>query len=52
MDVLTHAYRTYRQRMHHLSLEAAGNLVPAAEFAATRAAVEEIWRATMESTPL
>ena len=23
VDVLTHAYRAYRQRMHHLSLEAA-----------------------------
>jgi glutamate-ammonia-ligase adenylyltransferase len=52
VDVLTNAYRTYRQRMHHLSLEAASNVVPAAEFAATRAAVEAIWRATMEAAPL
>ncbi len=52
VDVLTHAYRQYRQRMHHLSLEAAGNVVPAGEFAATRADVEAIWRATMESAPL
>ena len=52
VDVLTHAYRQYRQRMHHLSLEAAGNVVPAGDFATTRADVEAIWRATMESAPL
>jgi glutamate-ammonia-ligase adenylyltransferase len=52
VDVLTHAYRAYRQRMHHLSLEAAANVVPAAEFAATRAAVEELWRATMQAPAL
>jgi glutamate-ammonia-ligase adenylyltransferase len=52
VDVLTHAYRAYRQRMHHLSLEAASNVVPAAEFNATRAGVEAIWRATMEAAPL
>jgi glutamate-ammonia-ligase adenylyltransferase len=43
VDVLTSAYRSYRQRLHHLSLEAAGNNVPAAEFAAERAAVSAIW---------
>jgi glutamate-ammonia-ligase adenylyltransferase len=52
VDVLTNAYRTYRQRMHRLSLEAASNVVPAAEFAATRAQVEAIWRAAMEAAPL
>jgi len=48
VDVLTGAYRTYRQRMHHLSLEAASNVVRAAEFADVRAAVSSIWNATME----
>lgn len=48
VDVLTGAYRLYRQRMHHLSLESAASVVPATEFADTRAAVIAIWRATME----
>jgi glutamate-ammonia-ligase adenylyltransferase len=48
VDVLTAAYRAYRQRIHHLSLEAADTVVPAEEFAAMRAAVTDIWRATME----
>ena len=47
VDVLTGAYRVYRQRMHHLSLEAAGNVVSADEFREVRAAVTAIWNATM-----
>jgi glutamate-ammonia-ligase adenylyltransferase len=47
-DVLTGAYRAYRQRMHHLSLDAADTVVPAEEFADTRAAVSAIWCSTME----
>jgi glutamate-ammonia-ligase adenylyltransferase len=47
VDVLTAAYRKYRERAHHLSLEQAEPLVPAAEFAAERAAVTAIWNATM-----
>jgi glutamate-ammonia-ligase adenylyltransferase len=47
VDVLTGAYRTYRQRMHHLSLEAAETVVPEAEFADTRAAVSAIWNEVM-----
>jgi glutamate-ammonia-ligase adenylyltransferase len=50
VDILTGAYRAYRQRIHHLSLESGGSLVPAGEFAAERAAVNRIWRATMEET--
>jgi glutamate-ammonia-ligase adenylyltransferase len=50
VDVLTTAYRTYRQRLHHLSLDGLGNVAPAAEFATPRAAVSEVWRATMENT--
>jgi glutamate-ammonia-ligase adenylyltransferase len=48
VDVLTGAYRAYRQRIHHLSLESGGSLVPSAEFTAERAAVSGIWQATME----
>jgi glutamate-ammonia-ligase adenylyltransferase len=47
VDVLTRAYRKYRERAHHLSLESAEALVPAEEFAAERSAVTEIWNATM-----
>jgi hypothetical protein len=41
------AYRAYRERSHHLSLEGAKPVVPAADFAGTRAAVTAIWDATM-----
>jgi [glutamine synthetase] adenylyltransferase / [glutamine synthetase]-adenylyl-L-tyrosine phosphorylase len=47
VDVLTGAYRKYRERAHHLSLEQAEPIVPAEEFAAERAAVTGIWNATM-----
>ena len=47
VDVLTGAYRKYRERSHHLSLEQAETLVPVAEFAVERAAVTAIWKATM-----
>jgi [glutamine synthetase] adenylyltransferase / [glutamine synthetase]-adenylyl-L-tyrosine phosphorylase len=47
VDVLTQAYRKYRERSHHLSLEQAETLVPVEEFAAERAAVTAIWNATM-----
>ena len=46
VDVLTGAYRSYRARMHHLSLDNLGAVVPAAEFAVERAAVTDIWNAT------
>ena len=48
VDVLTGAYRTYRQRMHHLSLEGGESVAPAAEFDDIRMAVQAIWRETME----
>ena len=48
VDALTAIYRAYRQRIHHLSLNGAETVVPAAEFAAERAQVTAIWRATME----
>ena len=47
VDVLTDAYRKYRERSHHLSLEQAEPVVDSAEFAAQRAAVTAIWNATM-----
>jgi len=51
VDVLTGAYRAYRQRMHHLSLEAAETVVPDTEFAETRAAVGAIWEEVMGKSP-
>jgi glutamate-ammonia-ligase adenylyltransferase len=43
VDVLTAAYRSYRQRLHHLSLESEASVVPDSEFAGERAAVSAIW---------
>jgi glutamate-ammonia-ligase adenylyltransferase len=43
VDVLTQAYRAYRERGHHRSLQDSGSVVPGAEFAAERAAVRRIW---------
>jgi glutamate-ammonia-ligase adenylyltransferase len=48
VDVLTDAYRRYRERSHHRSLDGAEPIVAAEEFAAIRAAVTAIWNATME----
>jgi glutamate-ammonia-ligase adenylyltransferase len=48
VDVLTGAYRTYRQRLHRLSLEGGDSVAPAAEFESIRAEVGAIWRTTME----
>jgi glutamate-ammonia-ligase adenylyltransferase len=48
VDVLTGAYRSYRQRLHHLSLEAEESRVPDTEFVAERAAVSAIWNAAFE----
>jgi glutamate-ammonia-ligase adenylyltransferase len=48
VDVLTGAYRAYRQRMHHLSLEGGESVAPASEFEDTRAAVLSVWREAME----
>ena len=48
VDVLTDAYRRYREQSHHRALEGAEPIVATGEFAATRAAVTAIWNATME----
>ena len=50
VDVLTGAYRTYRARAHHLGLEGRAASVAAADFLAERAAVTQIWNATMEES--
>jgi glutamate-ammonia-ligase adenylyltransferase len=47
VDVLTSAYRAYRARIHRLSLDGAPAIVPAEEFADTRAAVTVLWDATL-----
>src|SRR5262249_33464431 len=47
VDVLTRAYRRYRERSHHLSLEQAEPVVPAEEFAAERGAVPNTCNRTM-----
>jgi glutamate-ammonia-ligase adenylyltransferase len=49
VDVLTGAYRAYRQRIHHLSLEGGGSVVRGPEFAAERDAVAAIWRTTVDA---
>jgi glutamate-ammonia-ligase adenylyltransferase len=47
VDVLTDAYRGYRQRIHHLSLENAPSVVADDEFVEARKAVSTIWAQTM-----
>ena len=47
VDILTAAYRTYRTRMHHLSLAGEPALLAAEEFVAERAAVTAIWDEVM-----
>ena len=49
VDVLTAAYRSYRASTHRLSLDGAPAVVPAAQFAQTRAAVTALWQATMSA---
>jgi glutamate-ammonia-ligase adenylyltransferase len=51
VDLLTHAYRRYRERSHHLSLENKEPVVAGEEFADDRAAVSAIWNATMADPP-
>jgi [glutamine synthetase] adenylyltransferase / [glutamine synthetase]-adenylyl-L-tyrosine phosphorylase len=52
VDVLTAAYRRYREHAHHLSLDGREPIVPAEQFAELRAAVTAIWEATMGQGPL
>ncbi len=48
VDILTNAYRAYRTRAHHLSLESRDPIVPATDFIAQREAVSQIWHAAMD----
>ena len=52
VDELTRAYRAYRARTHHLSLEGRAPLVPEEEFRAEREAVTAIWDRTMRESAL
>lgn len=47
VDVLTHAYRLYRERIHHRALADAPPIVQQEEFATERAAVIAIWEESM-----
>lgn len=48
IDVLTGAYRKYRERSHHRTIAGLTAVVPASDFAAERAAVTAIWSQAME----
>jgi glutamate-ammonia-ligase adenylyltransferase len=47
VDLLTGAYRAFRTRSHHLSLEGVEPMVPATEFVAEREAVTRVWNEAM-----
>ena len=47
IDVLVDAYRSYRQRLHHLSLDVGAKVVDASEFEAARKRVTAIWEEVM-----
>jgi glutamate-ammonia-ligase adenylyltransferase len=47
VDFLVITYRTYRQRLHRLSLDGAANLISAEEFTAERQGVIAVWRDVM-----
>jgi glutamate-ammonia-ligase adenylyltransferase len=47
VDFLVDTYRRYRQRLHRLSLDGAGNVVSEEEFAAERQGVIRIWEEVM-----
>lgn len=47
VDILTGAYRAFRTRSHHLSLDGVQAIVPATEFVTERAAVTRVWNEAM-----
>jgi [glutamine synthetase] adenylyltransferase / [glutamine synthetase]-adenylyl-L-tyrosine phosphorylase len=47
VDFLVDTYRSYRQRLHRLSLDGAGNVVSDTEFVAARRGVIEVWEEVM-----
>ncbi len=48
IDVLTGAYRRYRERSHHRTIAGLPAVVPATELTAERAGVLAIWNQVME----
>ena len=48
IDILTGAYRSYRERSHHRTIAGLPAVVAATEFTAERAAVTAIWNQAME----
>jgi glutamate-ammonia-ligase adenylyltransferase len=48
VDFLVRTYRRYRERLHHLALNGAGDVLDAAEFADERRGVMEIWAEVMQ----
>lgn len=51
IDVLTHAYRSYRACLHHRALDGLGAVLPAETLAAERAAVLQIWNRYLGEPP-
>jgi glutamate-ammonia-ligase adenylyltransferase len=49
VDFLVDTYRKYRQRLHRLALDGAGNVVEDTEFVAERQGVIEIWQEVMRA---
>jgi [glutamine synthetase] adenylyltransferase / [glutamine synthetase]-adenylyl-L-tyrosine phosphorylase len=47
VDVLTGAYRIFRSRTHHLSLEGSEPILPATAFVAERSVVTRVWNEAM-----
>lgn len=47
VDFLVNTYRRYRERLHHLSLDGAKNIVDAAEFVEERRGVMAVWEEVM-----
>ncbi len=48
VDILTGAYRKYRERSHHRAIAGLAAVISTSEFIAERAAVSAIWQQTME----
>ena len=48
VDFLVNTYRRYRERLPHLSLNGARNVIDASEFTAERRGVIAIWDEVME----
>ena len=48
VDFLVNTYRSYRERLHHLSLNGARNVIDASEFTPERRGVIAIWDEEME----